>query len=108
MKCEHCEKAPATETIKIRRREDGDTVTIHLCESCMKKITEDGIPGLRGETPTATVAISQSDDCLRIEIRAPLPPPSNFLTKEEFASAVLSFVAEQIARETSEKRGKDN
>lgn len=112
MKCEHCNAADATEKIKIQRRGDGEYRTLRLCESCMEKIGEGGLSMLDVDgPPSATavaVAISKSASHMRIEIKAPLRPGVEALTDEEFAAALLGFIARQIAGEAAEKRGKDN
>ena len=113
MNCENCNAAEATEKIKIQRRGDGKYRTLRLCESCMKKIGEGGLSMLdMEEAPRSdvaiAVAISKSGTHMRIEIKAPLRPETETLTDEEFASALLGFVAQQIAGEAAEKRGKDN
>lgn len=112
MNCEYCNAAGATEKIKIQRRGDGEYRTLRLCESCMKKVGEGGLSMLDMEAPPSdvaiAVAISKSGTHMRIEIKAPLRPETEALTDEEFASALLGFVAQQIAGEAAEKRGKDN
>lgn len=112
MNCEHCNAVEATEKIKIQRRGDGKYRTLRLCESCMKKISDGGLSMLDMDAPPSdvavAVAISKSDTHMRIEIKAPLRPETETLTDEEFASALLGFIAQQIAGEAAEKRGKDN
>ena len=110
--CEHCNAAEATEKIKIQRRGEDEYRTMHLCEDCMKKIGEGGLSMLDIDAPPSAtavaVAISKSDTHIRIEIKAPLRPGVEALTDEEFAAALLGFVARQIAGEAAEKRGKDH
>lgn len=112
MDCEHCGEAEATEKIKIQRRGEEGYRTLRLCESCMQKVAEGGLSMLDIEAPPSSsavaVAISKSDSHIRIEIKAPLRPGVEALTDEEFAAALLGFVARQIAGEAAEKRGKDH
>lgn len=112
MKCEHCNEAEATEKLKIQKRGEEGYRTMHLCESCMKRIGEGELSMLDIEAPPSAsavaVAISKSDSHIRIEIKAPLRPGVEALTDEEFAAALLGFVARQMAGEAAEKRGKDH
>lgn len=112
MHCEYCKSGSATEKVKVQRRGEEGYRTLMLCEDCREKIGKGDLSVLDMDTPSSdravSVAISKSDTHLRIEIEAPRRSETENLTDEEFASALLGFVARQIAGEAAEKRGKDN